>query len=428
MATVTQNVFSEELISYLNGLQEVVDAKAKLDTYSTDGVVYFNVTLTDTMKTALYERLGLDVSGISTVPMRWIKGDTAPHIDSGASDFTTTYLMYLNDCPGEFIVDDASYPIAHNTAFVFDEGISHKTLHTEYVPRLLLGPMNEKGMSVGLIVLTYTIVSATTNRATLNFSQLDIGFAQADVYNVFLNNISAGITASGILNTQIIGGGTYTLTWNQFINGTNFSVNTGDVFNLTLQNTTRSGAVTYPANYVNFGVGATVTAAPCFTADSQLLTPTGYVKASNIKTGDVLVTSDGRAVPIKAYMNTFKATKDSAPYLIPKNSLARNVPAADMRLSPWHAISLGNGLWQKPQTAAELNPGILTQYDIGNNVEYYHFEAPNYYTDNFICEGTVVESFGSKQVSEKEKPYTWSAKHQAYTRNEPAKAKKPAAM
>ena len=155
----------------------------------------------------------------------------------------------------------------------------------------------------------------------------------------------------------------------------------------------------------------------CFTASSKLLTPAGYVTASALHTGDLLVTADGRQVPIKAHTFIVKADKSSAPYLIPKNSLARNVPVADLHLSPWHAISLGKGLWQKPQSAAELNPGSVTQYDIGKNVQYYHFEAPNYFTDNFICEGTVVESFGAKQVSEKERPYTWSAKYKAYTRS-----------
>lgn len=155
---------------------------------------------------------------------------------------------------------------------------------------------------------------------------------------------------------------------------------------------------------------------PCFTADSKLLTPAGYSAAKDIKTGDLLMTADGRQVPIKAFTFTVKTDKTSAPYFIPKNSLARNVPANDLRLSPWHAICLGNGLWQKPQSAAELNPGSVTQYDIGKDVQYYHFEAPNYFTDNFICEGTVVESFSSKQLIGKARPYTWSAKYQAYTR------------
>jgi hypothetical protein len=81
--------------------------------------------------------------------MRWIKGDTAPHIDRGASDFENTYLMYLNDSPGEFVIDSQSYPIQANTGFVFNEGLSHETQNTGSVSRLLLGPMNEFAQPVG---------------------------------------------------------------------------------------------------------------------------------------------------------------------------------------------------------------------------------------------------------------------------------------
>jgi hypothetical protein len=258
---------------------------------------------------------------------------------------------------------------------------------------------------------------------------LDFGSTAGDPYYVVLYN--NGIQYEfGTPVLGLSGLGSYTITYIDFVGKSVADITAGHTFTLTIQNDNIGAAlVTFPAGRPTVNDGVTVTAAaPCFTPNSQLLTPAGYVKASTLRTGDVLVTSDGRQVPIKAYMNTFKADKDSAPYLIPKNSLARNVPAADLRLSPWHAISLGNGLWQKPQTAAELNPGVLTQYDVGKDVQYYHFEAPNYFTDNFICSGTVVESFGSKQVSEKEKPYTWSEKHQAYTRNMPAKAKKHVAM
>ena len=82
--------------------------------------------------------------------MRWITGDTAPHIDSGASSFDHTYLVYLNDSPGEFVLGQTEYPITANTAFVFEEGILHKTQNTGTTPRLLLGPMNEFAESIGL--------------------------------------------------------------------------------------------------------------------------------------------------------------------------------------------------------------------------------------------------------------------------------------
>ncbi len=155
MASIYTNVLSSEDIRYLNQLPEVVAAKAKLDTYTANGMVYFSVPVTETIRTALQSRLGLDLSSIALIPMRWIKGDTAPHIDVGASQFQNTYLMYLNDSPGDLIVDSQTYPIEANTAFVFNEGLSHETQNTARQPRLLLGPMNELAQPVGGSVTFY---------------------------------------------------------------------------------------------------------------------------------------------------------------------------------------------------------------------------------------------------------------------------------
>jgi hypothetical protein len=156
MTTVHTNVLSEEELHYLNSLPEVVSAKATLDSRAS-GNVYFSVAITDSIRSTLQSRFGLDLSTRSTIPMRWIKGDTAPHIDTGASNFQNTYLLYLNDSPGELIVDSQSYPIEANAGFVFHEGLSHETRATEDVPRLLLGPMNEMAEPVGAVTIRYYI-------------------------------------------------------------------------------------------------------------------------------------------------------------------------------------------------------------------------------------------------------------------------------
>jgi hypothetical protein len=57
--------------------------------------------------------------------------------------------VYLNDSPGEFILGTDAYPIRANTAFVFSEGLQHRTLNTGSEPRLLIGPMNELAEPVG---------------------------------------------------------------------------------------------------------------------------------------------------------------------------------------------------------------------------------------------------------------------------------------
>ena len=148
MSFIYTNVLSNEDLYYLNNHSDVLVAKARLDTMQS-GMVYFSVPINNLIRDTLKLRLGLTLSIDSKIPMRWIKGDTTPHIDSGASEFDNTYLIYLNDSPGKLIIDSQCYPIQVNTGFVFNEGLSHQTLHTENMPRLLLGPMNELAEPVG---------------------------------------------------------------------------------------------------------------------------------------------------------------------------------------------------------------------------------------------------------------------------------------
>lgn len=154
MASIFTNVLSNEEIHYLNQLPEVLAAKASLDTRSS-GVAYFSVIVTNSIRETLQTRFGLQFSLGSSIPMRWIKGDTTPHVDVGSSHFENTYLVYLNDSPGELVVDSQSYPIEANTGFVFNEGLSHETRATSNTPRLLLGPMNEFAQPVGVSVTFY---------------------------------------------------------------------------------------------------------------------------------------------------------------------------------------------------------------------------------------------------------------------------------
>jgi hypothetical protein len=155
MTSSFTNVLTSEELEYLNQLPEVLEAKAKLDAYTTSGRVYFTITLTDAIRNTLSERLGLDCTRISTIPMRWIKGDTEPHVDVGASSFENTYLVYMNDSAGEFLIGDTTYPISANTGYVFNEGLSHYTQNTGSTPRLLLGPMNEFAQPVGGLTTFY---------------------------------------------------------------------------------------------------------------------------------------------------------------------------------------------------------------------------------------------------------------------------------
>lgn len=148
MATQHLNVLNQEDIDLLLNLPDVISAKAAIDA-QTSGSVSLSVPLPASIKDALRKNLSLDLFGLSTIPMRWIKGDTSAHKDSGAGAFQNTYLVYLTDSQGELIVDGASYKITQGTGYVFPEGLSHETLNTGSEPRLLLGPMSETGFAVG---------------------------------------------------------------------------------------------------------------------------------------------------------------------------------------------------------------------------------------------------------------------------------------
>ena len=96
------------------------------------------------------------MTGVSTLPMRWIVGDTPPHIDSGRSKFKHTYIVYVTPNPGTFTIGTQDYPITQNTGFVFDEGLSHTTRGTGTEPRLVVGPMNEFAEPVGATITYYS--------------------------------------------------------------------------------------------------------------------------------------------------------------------------------------------------------------------------------------------------------------------------------
>jgi hypothetical protein len=196
--------------------------------------------------------------------------------------------------------------------------------------------------------------------------------------------------------------------------------NGGDLFSVKIEDVSSGkGNIgdTTLTNQLVTGGGGGGGGIPCFVAASNLLTPTGYKSAKDIKTGDLLMTADGRQVAVKSYSFTVeKADKESAPFFIPKNSISMGCPNADLRLSPWHAFQMKKGLWMKPMSAFELGMSVQ-QYDLGKSVTYYHFEAPDFFKDNFVCEGTIVESFGGLQIKGmKGRPYTFNANLKGYTR------------
>jgi hypothetical protein len=145
------NVLDDEEIASLVSLDEVKVAKQKIDQQQR-GSVYFSIQATPTLRAALQETFGLDLAEANSVPMRWIKGDTAAHVDVGPRSFENTYLLYLTDNEGSLLVEGEDYPINKGTAYKFPESLRHETIGTGSEPRLLVGPMSEEGFAVGSFI------------------------------------------------------------------------------------------------------------------------------------------------------------------------------------------------------------------------------------------------------------------------------------
>ena len=140
------NILSPNEISAIVNDPVVKTNKANLS--NEQNVAKFSFTLTDEIRAKLSNRLAINVP--STVPMRWIKGDTPLHVDRGEKQFSKTHLVYLTDSVGELIIDGRSYPIAAGDAHIFSEGLAHCTANTGTTSeRLMIGPMSEMGFGVG---------------------------------------------------------------------------------------------------------------------------------------------------------------------------------------------------------------------------------------------------------------------------------------
>lgn len=277
-------------------------------------------------------------------------------------------------------------------------------------------------------ILTYTLTSASTTGFTINITQLDNAAAASDAYwfTMYRNNGSAiggtDYQFAGAFNPSI-GANTVNFATLATMGFTNPPYVAGDYLNVQIQDKTASGVKTYSTNYGSGTAGVQLPGGggggvSCFLASSTLLTPSGYKAAKDIKTGDLLVTSDGRKVPVKAYSFTInKTTEETAPFLILKNAFRNGYPKKDLTLSPEHAIMFEKDLWMMPKWLKLLAPEATQQFDVGKSVTYYHFEAPHYFKDNLICDGVIVESFANHQLDDvKVSIWSYTEKQRGYKR------------
>jgi hypothetical protein len=143
---------------------------------------------------------------------------------------------------------------------------------------------------------------------------------------------------------------------------------------------------------------------PCFPAGVRIRTPHGEKAVETLKTGDLVLTAAGRAVPIRMHSYSLEETTPAtAPYFIPAGAMGPKAPAKPLHLSPLHAFQIKPNVWWCAKEAAKVAPTKIQQYGLGEPITYYHVECPNFLRDNLIADGVVVESFAAHQLTKAEK-------------------------
>jgi len=275
---VYENVLNDEELSFILTHSLTISSRELLTT--NNNVIKFYIKLPITIKNSLKNAIGLDLYNIKDVPMRWIKGDTKPHIDMGEDVFLNTYLIYVTDSTGNLIINSNEYNISRGKAFVFNEGLAHETKNTENNIRLMIGPMSESGFVVGGVFYFFdyqgnnpvTNIDSGTNLIMPGLSYIETNFPLDYPFYIPPN----GKEFSGWIVTQNI--------------GSNFAP--------------EIGTMVYPGDLYDWdsNLGGTVNLqevlndSPCFLEDTKILcfvdNEEKYMKIQDIKPGVMVKTNE----------------------------------------------------------------------------------------------------------------------------------------
>ena len=144
---------------------------------------------------------------------------------------------------------------------------------------------------------------------------------------------------------------------------------------------------------VNPGNGVVEIDVVCYLSGTLIAAPAGERPIEALAIGDLVLTSDGREVPIKWIGHRDLDTVNHPlpwkvwPVRVRKNAFGQDLPRRDLRLSPEHAVFVDEKLIPIGQL---LNGGTIAQERV-DHVSYWHVELESH--DILLAEGLPAESY-----------------------------------
>jgi len=225
-------------------------------------------------------------------------------------------------------------------------------------------------------------------------NRITVGDNASDQLTMKFSVANGALSVSGTMKgVTVSGSGTTTLTVvgnehdiNTYINNnltyTTKAATAND--SLTIQTTDQAGNVSI-ANSV---------AIYCFMAGTMIRTPDGEAAVETLQRGDLVITADGRSLPVswlgrQTVSTIFGDKLRVLPIRIKAGALAENVPCRDLLLSPDHAILIDGVLTQAGALVNDAS--ILRESAVPTIFTYYHVEVEDHAL--ILAENTPAETF-----------------------------------
>lgn len=161
--------------------------------------------------------------------------------------------------------------------------------------------------------------------------------------------------------------------------------------------TNGTAAGTYLAKDINTNAASSNPSAfalLCFAPGISIRTPSGEAAVETLRRGDLVLVTDGRALPVTWIGRQTVSTKFGDPLRvfpirIRAGALAENVPCRDLLVTPDHAVLVGDVLVQAGALVNGLS--IVRERNVPERFTYYHVELDDH--SLLLAENTPAETF-----------------------------------